>query len=113
MQSASQSKTFFGRIGNAIASLISWIITIVMFLIGIAVLLGCLVLLMGCANKDIVLADPDAPLFISDTSMTQYRVSAWDADEHALKDLGWRPISSLRGRTVTSFDWAQYAEEDR
>jgi len=111
MQSKNPSRSVFQRIDQAIWTAVSWFFTAIFALMLLLGLIAVLLMLAGCANKDIVLADPDAPLFISDTSFGQYRVSAWDDDKKELVDLGWRPVESLKGRTVSSFDWESYAQD--
>ena len=111
MQSKTPSRSIFQRIDQAIWTIVSWFFAAIFGFLLLMLCVGLAVMLVGCANKDIVLADPDAPLFVSDTSFGQYRVSAWDDDQKQLIDLGWRPIESLKGRTVSSFDWESYAQD--
>jgi hypothetical protein len=89
------------------------VITSVCSILLVAAVLSVLLLFLGCAKKDIVLADKDAPLFVSDASFSNLRVSAWDEEAGTLIDLGWFPSSHFVGRTISCFDWEAYASRVR
>lgn len=113
MTSKTQSRSVFQRIDHAILTVVAWVITIGIFLFSFAFVAALFLFLVGCAKKDIVLADKEAPLFVSDTGLFEVRVAAWDEDKDTLVDLGWYDNSILSGRTISTFDWDAYARRVR
>lgn len=109
MTSTNPSRSVFQKIDQAILTVVAWIFTLGLVAVLGFVCLFVLIMLVGCAKKDIVVADKDAPLFVSDTGLFSLRVSAWDEEQDSLVDLGWYDNDVLVGRTIASFDWDSYA----
>lgn len=108
--STNPSRSIFQRIDHAILTFVGWVLTLLIASAFGFIIVGLfLIFLVGCAKHDIVVADKDAPLFVSDTGIFDIRVSAWDEEQDSLVDLGWFSKDILVGRTIAVFDWDSYA----
>lgn len=57
-----------------------------------------------------MLPSKDAPLLVTEVGTFTVRVSAWDAEKKSLVDLGWMSKDEIEGRTISQFDWEEYAK---
>lgn len=73
---------------------------------GTSALTGC-----GGLRKDALVLPPDAPVVITEIRGSDARVSAYDAEQNALVDVGWIDGAGLIGRTASRFDWAAHIEK--
>lgn len=51
---------------------------------------------------------PDTPLLIQEVAKDKLLVSVYNVETNQLIEYGWITIESLRGRTISTFDWTTY-----